>query len=228
MSAGTSVWLWGRRRVHVVPRASLPHVQLCGVWRAAVHDSTELHRVGHHEWTQKYVSQTHKWAFTLVFQTLALGQNILKIMGFVFTFETYLEWIMLIIAVRILCTDHAFLAQNIFELISLTSIFASILKAISIWHRFTASSITMLPLSPGINMAYIWTVSRPWLITFTRERALNFSFPNSTALILLFHQQYSSYWTFVCWLDPDIKVYLQLYNFCICTFCCKCVYMCLW
>lgn len=55
MSAGKSVWLWGWRRLHVVTRASLPHFQLSGVWRAALHDTTELHRVGHHERTQKYV-----------------------------------------------------------------------------------------------------------------------------------------------------------------------------
>lgn len=58
-SAGTSVWFWRRRCVHVIPWATFPHVQLCGVWRAAVHDATKLHRVGHHERTEEYVSSAN-------------------------------------------------------------------------------------------------------------------------------------------------------------------------
>lgn len=41
--AGACVGPGGRGRVHVGPRASLPHVQLGGVRRAAVHDAAELH-----------------------------------------------------------------------------------------------------------------------------------------------------------------------------------------
>lgn len=66
LPAGPSIWLWGWRCVHVVSWASLPLVQLRGVWRAAVHDPAELHRVGHHEWTTQYVQyHTVAWFKTL-------------------------------------------------------------------------------------------------------------------------------------------------------------------
>lgn len=54
--AGSTFWFWWKWRVHVISWASFPPLQLSGVWGTAVHDSTELHRVGHHERTPQWVT----------------------------------------------------------------------------------------------------------------------------------------------------------------------------